>query len=93
MAINTRGGVRGDIHTYTPPRGTLAATSSRPKPETLAVREVLAHLRATFHLCMCGLYGDIAVVAAALIGCDDMEVAVGTTTFSTPTRDYDGSLL
>jgi hypothetical protein len=29
---------------------------------------------------MCGLHGDVVAVAAALIGYDDVEVAVGTTT-------------
>jgi hypothetical protein len=32
-----------------------------------------------FHPCTCGLCGDAVVIAAALIGYDDVEVAVGTT--------------
>jgi hypothetical protein len=51
---------------------TLATTSSRPNPKTLAAREVLAHPRAMFHPCMCGLCGGAAAVAAALIGYDDV---------------------
>jgi hypothetical protein len=96
-SINLRGGARGNRDAYTPPRETLATTSSQPNPETLAAREVLAHPRAAFHPYMCGLHGGATAVAAALIGYDDVEVAVGTTTrrrrsrsttSSTPTRDY-----
>jgi hypothetical protein len=66
--INMRGGVLGARHIPTRHHATiLAATSSRPKPETLATREVLAHLRVTFHPCLCGLRGGVAAVAAVLI--------------------------
>jgi hypothetical protein len=83
---------------YTPPCETLAAISSRPNSEALATREVLAHPWAVLHPCTCGLCRG----AAALIGYDDVEVAVRTTmrrrrswstTSSTLTRDYVGSLL
>jgi hypothetical protein len=84
-----------------PPRETLAAASCRSNSEAQATRVVLAHPRAAFHPCMCGLRRGIAVIVAALIGCDDVEFAAGTTTrsrswsttFSTSTRDYVGSLL
>jgi hypothetical protein len=60
---------------------TLPATSSSwPNLETLDACEVLAHLSTTFHPCTCGLCGDAAMVASALISYDDVEVAVGTTT-------------
>jgi branched-subunit amino acid transport protein len=64
--------------------------------------EVLAHLRVVFHACTCGLCRGVAAVAAALIGYDDVEVAVGTTTRRrwswsttsfTSTCNYVGSLL
>jgi hypothetical protein len=58
---------------------TLATTSSRPDPETLATCEVLAHPRMMFYPCMCGLRRAAAAIAAALIGCDDVEVDTGTT--------------
>jgi hypothetical protein len=51
---------------------TLVATSSPPNLEILAVREVLAHPRAVFYPCTCGLRGDVAAVAIALIGYDDV---------------------
>jgi hypothetical protein len=56
---------------YTPTRHhvkSLAATSSRPNPKTLAAREVLAHPRVMFYPYMCGLCRGAAVVVAALIG-------------------------
>jgi hypothetical protein len=56
---------------YMPPRETLAATASRSNPEVLAARVVLAHPRAAFHPCMCGLRGGTTTVAAALIGYDN----------------------
>jgi hypothetical protein len=59
---------------------TLAITSSRSNPKTLAAREMLTHPRATFYSCMCGLRGGAAAVAAMVIGYNDVEVAVGTTT-------------
>jgi hypothetical protein len=34
----------------------------------------------TFHPYTCGLHGGVVVLAAALIGYDDVEVAVKTTT-------------
>jgi hypothetical protein len=46
---------------------TLAATSSRPNPETLAAHEVLALPHTTLHPCMCGLCGGATIVADALI--------------------------
>jgi hypothetical protein len=54
-SINMWGGAKG---TYTPIRHhvkTLAATSSRPNPETLVACEVLAHPRVIFHPYTCGL--------------------------------------
>jgi hypothetical protein len=70
-----------DQHTpYMSPRITLAIATSRPNSEALATCLVLAHQRATFHPCMCGLRGGVAVVVATLIGCDNVEVAAGMTT-------------
>jgi hypothetical protein len=85
----------------TPPRETLAAASCRSNSEAQATRVVLAHPRAAFHPCMCGLRRGVAAIVAALIECDDVEFAAGTTTrsrswsttFSTSTRDCVGSLL
>jgi hypothetical protein len=71
-SINTRGGARGEIYTYTSPRETLATISSRPNSETLALCEVLAHPRAIFHPCTCGVRGGTTVVAVALISYDDL---------------------
>jgi hypothetical protein len=60
------------------------------------------HTCMTFHPYTCGLCGCATSVAAALIGYDDVEVAVMTTTrrrrswlttFSTPMCNYIGSLL
>jgi hypothetical protein len=68
-----RGGARGATHYHVT---TLAATTSRPNPETLATREVLTHLRMAFYPCTCGLHGDAAMVAA-LIGYGDMELLSG----------------
>jgi hypothetical protein len=51
----------------TPPHETLAATSSRPNPETLAMREVLAHPRVAFHPYTCGLCGGAAAVVVAAL--------------------------
>jgi hypothetical protein len=60
---------------------TLATTSSsRPNPKALVAREVLAHKRTMFHTCTCGFCRGVAVVVAALIGYDDMEVATEMTT-------------
>jgi hypothetical protein len=64
----------------TQPRETLAATSSWPNSEALAARVVLAHPRAAFHLRTCGLRRGVAVVAATLIGYDDVKVAAETAT-------------
>jgi hypothetical protein len=44
------------------------------------VSEVLAHSRATFHLCTCGLCGGVATVIVALIGYDNEGVTVAMTT-------------
>jgi hypothetical protein len=63
-----------------PPRETLAVTSSWSKPEALAAHEILAHPRAIFYLCTCGLYGDAAVVVVTLIGYNDVEIVVETIT-------------
>jgi hypothetical protein len=60
------------------PRETLAATYSRPNSEALAARMVLAHSRAAFHPCTCGLHRGVAAVVAALIGYDDVKVATET---------------
>jgi hypothetical protein len=65
---------------YTPPCETLAVAASRQNSEALAVHMVLAHPCTTFHSYTCGLCGGAATVAATLIGCDDVEVAVGTIT-------------
>jgi hypothetical protein len=97
-SINMRGGLTPNA----PPRETLATTSSQLNSEALAVRVVLAHPRTVFHLRTCGLHRGAAVVAAALIGYDNVEVATETTTWrrwswtttsSTLTRDYVESLL
>jgi hypothetical protein len=75
-----RGGARGELTPYTPPRETLAATSSRLNSEALAICVVLAHPRVAFHSCTCGLRRDVAAVAGALIDYDHAKVAVETTT-------------
>jgi hypothetical protein len=66
--------------TYTPPRETLAATSSRSNSEALPARVVLALPRATLHPCTCGLHRGAATIAVALIRYNDVKVTVGTTT-------------
>jgi hypothetical protein len=102
-SINMRGGARG-VHTPTLHHVKTLATASysRPNSKALHVRMVLAYPHVAFHPYMCGLYGGAAVIAVALIGYDDVEVATRMTTgrrwswstaFSTPTRDYVGSLL
>jgi hypothetical protein len=69
-----RGGARGAETPTCHHVKTLAATSSsRPNPKALAAREVLAHPHTVFH-------PDAAMIAAVLIGYDDMEVATGMTT-------------
>jgi hypothetical protein len=65
-----RGGARGACTTKRHHVTTLAATSSRSDPETLAVCEVLAHPRAAFHSRTCGLRRDVVAVATPLIGYD-----------------------
>jgi hypothetical protein len=75
-----RGGARGGLTPYMPPRETLTTTSSRSNSEALVVHMVLTHLHTAFYPYMCGLRKDVVVVAAALIGYDDVDVAVGTTT-------------
>jgi hypothetical protein len=75
-----RGGARGAVDVYTPPREILAAASSRPNSEALVACVVLAHPRTVFYPCMYGLYRGTATVAAALIGYDDVEVTAGTST-------------
>jgi hypothetical protein len=102
-SIFMRDGVRG---VYTPighHMKTLATTfSSQPNPKPLVAYKVLGHPRAVFHPCMCGLCVGADVVAAVLIGYDDVEVAVRTTTrrrrlllttSSTPMLEYVGPLL
>jgi hypothetical protein len=93
-----RGGLTPDMV----PHETLAATSSQPKSEALPARMVLAHPRTMFHPCTCGLRTCVVAVPAALIGYDDIMVATETTTrrrwvwsttSTTPTHDYVGSLL
>jgi hypothetical protein len=80
------------------PRETLVAVASRPNSDALVARVVLAHPHAAFHPCTCELCGG----AAALIGYNDVVVAVRMTTrrrrsrmttSSTPMHDYVGSLL
>jgi hypothetical protein len=71
---------------YTSPRETLAA-ASRPNSKTIAAHVVLAHPRAVFHPCTCGLRESTAAAATALIGCDDVEVATGTTKIGEDDRD------
>jgi hypothetical protein len=61
-----------------PPRETLAVASSRSNSVALATHGVLAHPRAVFYPCTCGLRGGAVAVAAMLIGYDDMKVAAGT---------------
>jgi hypothetical protein len=63
------------------PRETLATTSSQLNSEAIAVCVVLAHPHMVFHLHTCGLHRGAAVVAAALIGYDNVEVAAETTTW------------
>jgi hypothetical protein len=79
-SINIRGGARG-AHTPTHHHmKTVAATSSSwPHFEALTAHEVLAHPCAVFHPCTGGLGGGTIVVAAVLIGYDDVEVAIGMT--------------
>jgi hypothetical protein len=62
------------------PHETLAVASSRSNSEAIAARVVLAHPRAMFHPCMCGLRRGTAVVATVLIGYDDVKVATKITT-------------
>jgi hypothetical protein len=52
---------------------TLVVTSSRPNPETLAACELLAHLRVTFHPCMCGLRGGTVAFVVMLISYNDVR--------------------
>jgi hypothetical protein len=79
-SINIRDGARGRLTLYTPPRETLAATSSRLNSEALAARVVLAYSHMAFHPCTCGLFRDAATVAAVLVSSDDMKVATRMTT-------------
>jgi hypothetical protein len=57
----------------------LAAASSWLNFEVLIVHVVLAHPRAVFHPCTCGLYRDTVAVAAALISYDDVKFAIEMT--------------
>jgi hypothetical protein len=79
-SINMRDGARGRLTSYTPACETLAATSSRPNSEALSAHLVLAHPRVAFHPYTCRLCRGIVVVAAALIGYDDIEAAAERTT-------------
>jgi hypothetical protein len=98
-SINKGGGARGVIQMpHKPPHKTLPATASRPNSEALAAHIVLAHPRAAFHPCTCGLHRGTAL----LIGYDEVTVPAKTTTrrkgswlstSSTLTCDYVGSLL
>jgi hypothetical protein len=63
-----------------PPCEALATAASWLNSEALAVRVVLAHPCTTVHPYTCGLCGGAAAVVAALIGYDNVEVAVRTTT-------------
>jgi hypothetical protein len=74
-----RGGDRGELTPYTPPRKTLATVTSQPNSEALAMCVVLAHPHAVFYPYTCGLCRDAVTVAVALIAYDDVEVAVETT--------------
>jgi hypothetical protein len=69
---------------YTPTRHhikTLAAiTSSRPNPETLATRKVLAHPCVVLYPYRCGLREGATAVTAELISYDNMEPASRMTT-------------
>jgi hypothetical protein len=65
---------------YTPPRETLAATTSQPNSEALVTRVVLAHPHTVFHPYTCELHRGTAAVAVALISYDHVEVAVETST-------------
>jgi hypothetical protein len=67
-SINMRGGVRGEIYATCHHVKSLATTSSRPNPETLVAREVLAHPCVVFHPCACGLCRGAAEGVVALIG-------------------------
>jgi hypothetical protein len=67
-------------HAYTPPRETLAATSSWLNFEALAARMVLAYPRVAFLPCTCGLHRGVATVATVLIGYEDVKVATEMTT-------------
>jgi hypothetical protein len=81
MLYKYEGGVRGTVNTRLhAPCETLAIASSRPNSEALAACMVLAHPRAAFHPCMCGLRRGAAAVATALIGYDDFKVVAETTT-------------
>jgi hypothetical protein len=62
------------------PRETLASPTSRSISKALATRVVLAHPRAAFHPCTCGLHGGATTVAVTLIGYNVVEVAAMTTT-------------
>jgi hypothetical protein len=97
-----RGGARSILRPYMAPRETLATTSTRLNSEDLVVHVVLTHPRAAFHPYTCRLCRGTAMIAAALIGYDNVKVATETTarkrrswstTSSTPMRDYVGSLL
>jgi hypothetical protein len=93
-SINIRGRARGVINTR--------ITWNHSRRSSWPNYEDLAYSRVAFHPYMCKLRRDATMVAAALIGYDDVKVAIGTTTqrrrlwvttSSTPTCDYVGSLL
>jgi hypothetical protein len=60
-----------------PLRETLVIVVSRSNFEALVARMVLAHPRATFYPCTCGLRGDADAVATAR---NHVEVAADTST-------------
>jgi hypothetical protein len=53
---------------------TLAATYSRPDPETLVAHMVLAHPRMALHPCMYRLHEGAAAVATVLIGYNNVRL-------------------
>jgi hypothetical protein len=71
MLYKYEGSSLGCTHAYTQPREILAIASFWPNSETLATHIVRAHPGVAFHLCMCGLRGDTAAVAATLISYDN----------------------
>jgi hypothetical protein len=71
---------RGATDAYMPPRETLAVASSQSNSKALAAHVVLAHPHVTFYPCTCRLRRGAATVVTVLIGYDDVNVAIETTT-------------